>query len=323
MYKTPEMLNRQITEFFTSYFVLVFFVYGIGDYVFLHSSYETRLWSLVNIILFGILIIFPYQQMLTFDYLKFDESSLHEDDYDKKYTDFPNDYERANPMTEREGKLRFLNAKKEKGIIKEDEFNEEKKEIENNALNQAFTYVGGQRQQRFGQGFGGGERGTNFGRRFFRYRPHFGGYTSHGAQGFGGQGYTSQGQQGFGSQGYTSQGQQGFGGQGYTSQGQQGFAPIPEGYPPHGEFGQYPHGYPPHGEFGQYPHGYPPNGEFGQFPHGYPPHGSFGPHGPMSQGYTSNSGQGQFNYQKDYTIPGNINNIGNNEMNLPSTTQFN
>ena len=43
----------------------------------------------------------------------------------------------------------------------------------------------------------------------------------------------------------------------------------------------------------------------------------------MSQGYTSNSGQGQFNYQKDYTIPGNINNIGNNEMNLPSTTQFN
>ena len=315
MYKTPEMLNRQITEFFTSYFVLVFFVYGIGDYVFLHSSYETRLWSLVNIILFGILIIFPYQQMLTFDYLKFDESSIHEDDYDKKYTDFPNDYERANPMTEREGKLRFLNAKKEKGIIKEDEFNEEKKEIENNALNQAFTYVGGQRQQRFGQGWGGGENGPHFGRRphgFFRHGPHFGGFYPHGTQtfapnfqgytsnqphGFSGQGYTSNQPHGFDGQGYTSNQPHGFDGQGYTSNQPQGFAPIPEGYPPHGEFGQ--------------------------FPHGFPPHGSFGPHGPMPQGYTSNAGQGQFNYQKGYTVSGNINNIGNNEMNLPSTTQFN
>ena len=38
MYKIPEMLNRQITEFYTNYFVLVFFVYGIGDYVFLRDT---------------------------------------------------------------------------------------------------------------------------------------------------------------------------------------------------------------------------------------------------------------------------------------------
>ena len=74
MYKTPEMLNRQIAEFYTNYFVLSFFVYGIGDYIFLKDSYETRTWSLVNIILFGVLIIFPYHQMLTFDYLHFEES---------------------------------------------------------------------------------------------------------------------------------------------------------------------------------------------------------------------------------------------------------
>ena len=178
MYKTPEMLNRQIAEFYTNYFVLTFFVYGIGDYVFLHESYETKTWSLVNIILFGILIIFPYHQMLTFDYLDFEESSIHEQDYNEKYTDFNTDYERANPMTEKEGKLRFLEAKKAKGEIKEDEFNKEKNEIQNE---KPFSY------QRLFQGLHG-ERG---GRKKFWFRgphgfgqgflPHFGGgFQPHG-----------------------------------------------------------------------------------------------------------------------------------------------
>ena len=140
MYKMPEMLNRQIAEFYTNYFVLVFFVYGIGDYVFLHDSYNTNAWSLVNIIVFGVLIIFPYHQMLTFDYLKFEESQIHEQDYNDKYTSFTTDYERANPMTEKEGKLRFLEAKKAKGQIKEDEFNKEKNEIQNQDM--VFTYQG-------------------------------------------------------------------------------------------------------------------------------------------------------------------------------------
>ena len=178
MYKTPEMLNRQIAEFYTNYFVLTFFVYGIGDYVFLHESYETKTWSLVNIILFGILIIFPYHQMLTFDYLDFEESSIHEQDYNEKYTDFNTDYERANPMTEKEGKLRFLEAKKAKGEIKEDEFNQEKNEIQNE---KAFSY----------QGLFQGLHGERGGRKKFWFRrphgfgqgflPHFGGgFQPHG-----------------------------------------------------------------------------------------------------------------------------------------------
>ena len=172
MYKMPEMLNRQIAEFYTNYFVLTFFVYGIGDWVFLHDSYKSKTWSLVNIILFGVLIILPYNQLLSIDYLHFDESSLHEDDYNVKYTDFPNDYERANPMTEKEGKLRFLKAKKEKGEIKEDEFNQEKNEIENEQEGQPFAYKGGfQGPPRFRHWQ---EGGPHFGMRRHRghRRPH-------------------------------------------------------------------------------------------------------------------------------------------------------
>jgi hypothetical protein len=216
MYKTPEMLNRQITEFYTNYFVLVFFVYGIGDYIFLHECYENRTWSLVNIITFGVLIIFPYHQMLTFDYLHFEESSIHEEDYNEKYTDFLNDYERANPMTEKEGKLRYLEARKNRGLIKEEEFAQEKKEIQEENPMEAFSYQPGFRPH-FG-GDWGGRRG--FGHPHFGFRPHggFGGFRPHG---------------GFMHRPHNFEG---------------GFPPHGfGGYPPHG-FG----GYPPHG-FGGYP----------------------------------------------------------------------
>ena len=261
MYKTPELLNRKMTEFYTNYFVLSFFVYGIGDYIFLHNSYKTKAWSLVNIILFGILIIFPYHQMLTFDYLNFKESKIHEEDYDSKYTDFPNDYERANPMTEQEGKLRFLKARKERGEIKEEEFNAEKKEIENEDSTQAFTSGGtnhGPPRFRLWGGFGkhrrfgGFPHGPHFG--FGGHGPHFGGHGPH-----------------FGMHGPHF----GMHGPHFGMHG-----PHFEGFPPHGEFP--PHGFPPHGEFpphGFPPHfeGFPPHGEFP--PHGFPPYGEFPPHG--------------------------------------------
>ena len=223
MYKTPEMLNRQITEFYSDYFVLAFFVYGIGDYIFLHDSYDKKTWSLVNIILFGILIIFPYHQMLTFDYLKFDKSKIHEDDYDEKYTDFNTDYERANPMTENEGKLRHLEARKAKGLVKEEEFNQQKNQIQDEQGANTFSYQGGQRPERFRGGFG--KRG--FGRRHWGRFPHGqGGHgPHHGPHGPHGPHFNG----------------------GYTSNGN--LENIPEGgypYPPQGGF---PHGGFPHGGY--------------------------------------------------------------------------
>ena len=238
MYKMPEMLNRQITEFYSNYFVLTFFVYGIGDYVFLHSSYEKRTWSLVNIILFGILIIFPYHQMLTFDYLKFDESKIHEDSYDEKYTDFPTDYERANPMTEKEGKIRFLEAKKAKGEIKEEEFNKEKNEIQNENAVQTFN-KGGWRH-----GFRKGGRGRHFWRRFGGHGPHFGPHF----------------------------GPHGFGAHGPHFEGGFPHGPVPEGGYPHGPYfgphfeGGYPPHFGPHFEGGYPPHGFRPHFD-GNAPH--------------------------------------------------------
>jgi len=129
MYKKPEMLNRQIVEFYSNYFVLIFFVYGIGDYIFLHDVYEKKTWSLVNIIVFGVSIILPYHQLLSIDFLKFDESKIHEEKYSEKYVDFLNDYERANPMTKKEGEIRYLEQLEKKHKINRKEAEERKKKI--------------------------------------------------------------------------------------------------------------------------------------------------------------------------------------------------
>ena len=129
MYKKPEMLNRQIVEFYSNYFVLIFFVYGIGDYVFLRDVYEKNTWSLVNIIVFGALIILPYHQLLSIDFLKFEESKIHEQEYKEKYVDFLNDYERANPMTKKEGEMRYLEQLEKKHKINREEAELRKKKI--------------------------------------------------------------------------------------------------------------------------------------------------------------------------------------------------
>ena len=79
--------------------------------------------------------------------------------------------------------MRYLKAKREKGEIKEDEFNKEKKEIENEQPGKPFTYQGGfQGPPKFRQQWQ--EGGPHFG--FGRHRrgmgghgPHFGGHGPH------------------------------------------------------------------------------------------------------------------------------------------------
>jgi len=118
MYKKPEMLNSNLCEFYSNYFVVNFFMLGIGNYIFIRDTNENNIWPLVNINLFAILIIIPYNQILCFDFISIKESQLKDaKNYDDVYFNFYNDYERSNPMTKKEGMQRFLNKLKEKGYI--------------------------------------------------------------------------------------------------------------------------------------------------------------------------------------------------------------
>ena len=129
-YKRPEMLNSQICQFYVNYFVLNFFAYGVSDYIFMSELYDTELWSLVNIIFFGILIIIPYNQIFSCDCIGLNESEINRMGFDDVYFQFYNDYERSNPFTKKEGINNYLLKLKEKGDINERQYNKLKKNMD-------------------------------------------------------------------------------------------------------------------------------------------------------------------------------------------------
>ena len=118
MYKRPEMLNSNLCEFYSNYFVLNFFMLGLGNYLFTSDNNDDDFWSLFIINLFGILLIIPFNQILICDFIGIKESELkNTKTYDEEYFNFYNDYERSNPMTKKEGMKRFIYKLKEKKYI--------------------------------------------------------------------------------------------------------------------------------------------------------------------------------------------------------------
>jgi hypothetical protein len=177
MYKKPEMLNRQLAEFYVSYFIVVFFAYGVGDYIFLKDVYDSKIWSLINIIAFGILIIIPYHRLLSIEYFDVEESELNKRKYNDAYLSFPRDYERSNPMTRKEGYTNYLTKLRNENWIDEKTYRKQLEDI-NNANLMDLYYK--QRTNKFNPTFGGfGDGGFT------------GGFNYWGNMGFGG-GYGSQ-----------------------------------------------------------------------------------------------------------------------------------
>jgi hypothetical protein len=127
-YKRPEMLNRQLCEFYANYFVVCLAVFGIGDYVFLHDIYDSNMWSLINMILFIVIIFIPYNKLLSIKYINIKDSDFFKQTFEEAYNncDFHIDYERANPMTKDEGEERYDNVRRAKGLISNEEYEQNK-----------------------------------------------------------------------------------------------------------------------------------------------------------------------------------------------------
>ena len=139
LYKKPEMLNGKISEFYSNYFILNFFMLCIGNYIFLKEVYKFNLWSISILIIFGVLLIIPYNQILVFDFIGINESELKKNEkYEDYYFSFYNDYERNNPMTKKEGIKHFLNKLIENALINKKDYDIILQNIEN--INLMETY---------------------------------------------------------------------------------------------------------------------------------------------------------------------------------------
>jgi len=120
--KRPDMLDEMIEKYYINFFIVVLFIGGIGDYIFLHDAFDTNKWCLVNIILFGILIIVPYTQLIKCNCVDA-QRSYRDKPLSDVYFTFYNDYQRQNPLTKKLGLETYLNELKNKGYLSENAFN--------------------------------------------------------------------------------------------------------------------------------------------------------------------------------------------------------
>ena len=122
MYRRPEMLNSKICEFYSNYFVINFFMLCLGNYIFLRDNNQSNIFCISNFIIFGILIIIPYNQIFVCDFIDIKESTLKTKEYEEYYFQLFNDYERINPMTKKEAIKRFFGNLKKDGSITESDY---------------------------------------------------------------------------------------------------------------------------------------------------------------------------------------------------------
>ena len=117
------MLNGRIYEVYSNFFVINLFMVSLGDYLFLKDTLELNVWVVVNKILFSILIIIPYNNLLSIDFIGINESDLKKGKlYEDYFNDFINDYERNNPITKKDGIKHFLDKLLEKVLITKDDY---------------------------------------------------------------------------------------------------------------------------------------------------------------------------------------------------------
>ena len=103
----------------------------------MRDTFNTNIWSWINIITFGVLIFLPYCKLLRKDYLKVNKYDLFSKEY-KDCIDFTEDYERANPINQKEGKINYLKKLKERELISENEYQNCLKDIYNINIMQVY-----------------------------------------------------------------------------------------------------------------------------------------------------------------------------------------
>ena len=117
IYKRPAMLNQEICFFYLNYFNIAFFCFGVGNFVFFARTHSTDIYELINIILYAVLTVLPYHSLLR----SYDSSgaykNVNEITYENAYFSFPFDYERMNPVTQKQGGIHYLDRLENRGII--------------------------------------------------------------------------------------------------------------------------------------------------------------------------------------------------------------
>ena len=116
-YKRPEMLNQKLGKFYFNFFICIFLIYCLGNYIFSNLEKLEDSWSIISLIFFGILSILPYTKPISYYFNINKDFNLDSKPMSEMYFSFCNDYQRQNPFTKKEGMHFYITELKRRGYI--------------------------------------------------------------------------------------------------------------------------------------------------------------------------------------------------------------
>ena len=123
LYKRPEMLDESISKAFADNFIIILFIGGIGDLFFFYEIFPSKAMSLVNFIVFLVLIFVPYTKFLVCNFIgEKNKSEYYPKTLSDVYLEFYNDYQRQNPFTKKLGIKRYLDGLKNAGNLSDNAY---------------------------------------------------------------------------------------------------------------------------------------------------------------------------------------------------------
>ena len=123
LYKRPEMLDESISKAYADNFIIILFIGGIGDLFFFYEIFPSKAMSLVNFIVFLVLVFVPYTKFLVCNFIgEKNKSEYYPKTLSDVYLEFYNDYQRQNPFTKKIGIKRYLDELKNAGNLSDNAY---------------------------------------------------------------------------------------------------------------------------------------------------------------------------------------------------------
>ena len=122
LYKRPEVLNSKLCKFYISHFKWAIFIFSLGNYIFLSplNKNQRTNWALINLILFFVLAIIPYQS-IKINTVGMSEAESKKDTYRDSYIFFSTDYEKLCPFTRKDAYIKYFKKLINRKIIDKNE----------------------------------------------------------------------------------------------------------------------------------------------------------------------------------------------------------
>lgn len=133
-YKKPPGITAAITLLYLTIFRIVIFAYAVSEYIF--TSYIFFEYSLASIIVFGTLIIIPFERFLQKDFLEVTTKDV----YDQEYFKFNTNYDTQNPLTKRTALRNMLIKIKSEGLMSDEEYSDFSKRMANGEIIDLLEY---------------------------------------------------------------------------------------------------------------------------------------------------------------------------------------